>query len=147
MVLALEGHDIPLVLRLETRSGVEEGRSVDGLVIYQVLGRGPNAAPELTSSPAGPPVSPDLYGVLDGIRPEGATMLVSEPALDGTDFIRSGTTMYVRTRHALVWPATRARVAGAGGWTVFEAPMEGTALLNVGEEIRRVTLKSPEGMG
>jgi intracellular multiplication protein IcmK len=147
LVLALEGHDIPLVLRLETRSGVEEGRSVDGLVIYQVRGRGPLAAPELTSSPQPGPVSADLYGVLDGIRPEGSTVLQASPPVGDTDFIRSGDTLYVRTRHALVWPASRARVSGAGGWTVFEAPLEDTALLNVGEDIRRVTLARPDDAG
>jgi intracellular multiplication protein IcmK len=147
LVLALEGHDIPVVLRLETRSAAERGRSVDGLVIYQVRGRGPNAAPELTSSPAPPPVTADLYGVLDGIWPEGSAILKSDPPVEETDFVKAGPTLYVRTRHALVWPASRARVSGAGGWTVFEAPLEGTALLNVGEGIRRVTLRTPDGAG
>jgi intracellular multiplication protein IcmK len=148
LVLALEGHDIPLVIRIDTHSAAEAGgRNVDGLIIYQIAGRGPNAAPELTSSPAAPPVSPELYGILDGIRPEGSTTLVSDPPLDGTEFIRFGASLYVRTRHALVWPATRARVSGAGGLTVYEAPMEGSALINVGEEIRRVTLRTPDGTG
>jgi intracellular multiplication protein IcmK len=142
LVLALEGHDIPVVLRLETRSGIDAARSVDGLVIYQVLGRGPLAAPEVTAAPSAAPVSSDLYGVLDGLRPEGATLLKAEPQIPETDFIRAGETLFVRTRHALVWPASRARVTGAGGWTVFEAPLEETALLNVGEDIRRVTLRA-----
>jgi intracellular multiplication protein IcmK len=148
LVLALEGHEIPLVIRLDTSdvSGVG-GSSVDGLIIFSIAGRGPRAAPELTSAPAAPPVSPELYGILDGIRPEGSTALVSDPPLDGTEFIRSGTSLFVRTRHALVWPATRARVSGAGGWTVYEAPIEGTALISVGEEIRRVTLRPPDGTG
>jgi intracellular multiplication protein IcmK len=145
LVLALEGHDIPVLLRLETRSGVEEGRSVDGLVIFQVRGRGPLAAPELTAAPQARPVGPGLYGILDGLRPEGAVPLRADPPVEDTEFLRAGPTLYVRTRHSLVWPASRARVSGAGGWTVFEAPAEEAALVNVGEEIRRVSLSPPEG--
>jgi intracellular multiplication protein IcmK len=145
LIVTLQGHEIPLVIRLVTRSGIDPLRKVDGLIIFQVQGRGPKAGPELTKSPVASPLDPLLYDVLDGIPPQGSKTLAAKPGVPDSSFMAVGETLYVRTRHSLLWPGHRARVTGPGGWVVFEAPFASPILMGLDDEIVRVALDAPDG--
>jgi intracellular multiplication protein IcmK len=144
LIVALQGHETPLVIRLLTRSGVDSERSVDGLITFQVEGRGPKAAPPSPGARQGDPLDPALYSILDGIAPEGFKALEGDPKTEGAMFLRSGDTLYVRTRHSLLWPGFSASVSGPGGWRVFEAPLQSPVMMDVDGDVIRISLKGKE---
>ena len=146
LIVTLQNHEIPLVIRLVTRSGFSPDRSADGLIIFQVQGRGPKAAPELNKNASSAPVDAVLYSILDGIAPSGSKVLSGEPLPSDTEFLKLNDKLYVRTRHSLLWPGWKARAAGPGGWTVFEAPLQSPVLIAAGDEIIRVSLQGGPGM-
>jgi hypothetical protein len=142
LVVNLEGHEIPLVIRLLTRPGIDPGRQVDGLIIFQVRGSGPKSPPELKAVPADPnPSDRRLYEILDGVIPREAALLKAHPRIEDAEFYALEDKLYVRARHSLLWPGYLFRVSGAGGWTVFEAPMASPVLMGVGDEILRLSLE------
>jgi intracellular multiplication protein IcmK len=143
LIITLQNHEIPLVIRLATKSGVRADRDADGLIIFQVQGRGPKAGPTETGAASGGPVDSLLYSVLDGVVPSGAAVLKAEPEAEGTTFLAAGGTLYVRTRHSLLWPGFSARVSGPGGWTVYEAPFQSPVLIGLENEIVRAALSAP----
>jgi hypothetical protein len=144
LLISLEGHDIPLVIRLITRSGVDEERNVDALIIFQVKGRSPKAGSDLPVDKIGSVVDKTLYQILDGINPGSAVPLSASPEISDTSFLELDGTLYVRTRHSLLWPGFLTRVRGAGGWAVFAAPLSSPVLIGQGDEILRVNLKRLE---
>ncbi|MDR1546037.1 MAG: DotH/IcmK family type IV secretion protein [Deltaproteobacteria bacterium] len=140
LVVTLVGHELPLLLRLEASSALRPGRRVDGLVVYQVMDRGPQALPETAARPPSVVVGDSLYAVLDGLSPPGGRRLASEPALEGSVFYQAGATMFLRTPHALLWPAPRARVQGPGGLSAYEFAAAGSVLLARAEDVTALTL-------
>jgi intracellular multiplication protein IcmK len=151
LIVTLRDQQVPLVIRLEARSALDGGRRVDGLIIFQIQASGPQSDPDAAlaepGSPAGgrPPagvVGEALYAVLDGLLPEGGRILAAVPALDGETVVQTETSMFLRTRRGLLWPAPRARVSGPGGLSVFEIPATPTVLLAMGEDV--VELSIPE---
>jgi intracellular multiplication protein IcmK len=145
LVITLKDHGIPLIIRLETRSGVDAQRKVDGLIIYQVQERGPLATPRLSREELPTPVNDLLYLILDGIIPESGIKLESAPKVDETTFLKLGDALFVRTRQTLLWPAYRARASGAGGYAVYETVYLSSIIMGIEDEIQRVNLSLPEG--
>ncbi|MDR1166081.1 MAG: DotH/IcmK family type IV secretion protein [Deltaproteobacteria bacterium] len=147
LVVTLAGAEIPLIIRLETRSGVDAQRQVDGLIIYQIQGNGPRAAPEILEPRASIPVSDLLYGFLDGVIPVGAVSLTASPRVEETAFYLHQGKLYARTRHSLMWPGFAAKVSGAGGYAVYESDYVPSVLLAVGEDVRRINLAPSDDRG
>jgi intracellular multiplication protein IcmK len=141
LVITLAGSEIPLVIRLETFSGLDSGRQVDGLVIYQIQGRGPSAKPPVAKSLTPATVSESLYSFLDGLPPEGAEPVRALPPSGEYDFHALGGRYYLRTRLSLIWPGPAAQVSGAGGYSVYEMdPVSSVLLAGPDEKVSRVAL-------
>lgn len=141
LVVGLKGKDVPLVARLSTSPAARPGRRLDGLVVFQVQEPGPLALPGAPEAPgAGSVVGDVLYGLLDGLEPEGARPVEAEPALEGETFLRSGDSLYLRTRRRLMWPAHTAMVSGPGGVAVYELPPVPSVLVRDSRGVSAVTL-------
>jgi len=143
-VLTLAGQEIPLVVLLETKSGIAEGRETDGMIVYQVMSRGPNAPPPAIKKPVTGPVPDVLYTILDGITPPGAKLLKFFPQIEDTRIYQLDETLYLRTRHQLMWPSYRAQVAGVGDYNVYEIQAVPSLMISLDGQISRVELRDSE---
>ncbi|MDR2350535.1 MAG: DotH/IcmK family type IV secretion protein [Deltaproteobacteria bacterium] len=143
LIVTLEGLDIPLVLRLETKPGLDGKRDVDGLVMVQVRARGPEALPFLSENALDAPVSDLLYAFLDGLSPEGTIPLRFSPDYPDTTLAKNGPSFFLRTRASLMWPRHKASVAGAGGFKVYEIPPTPRLLVKTGEDITGLRVETP----
>lgn len=141
LILTLAGQDIPLVVLLETKSGLSEGRQTDGMIVYQVMERGPNAAPIVAKTPVSGPVPAQLYSVLDGIAPEGARLVKFSPAVEDTRIYQLGDVLYLRTKHKLMWPSHRAQASGVGDFAVYEIQAVPSLMISRDGRVSRVELK------
>ncbi|MDR2459959.1 MAG: DotH/IcmK family type IV secretion protein [Deltaproteobacteria bacterium] len=141
LIVTLEGHDIPLVLRLETRSGVDANRRIDGLLICQVQARGPKALPQ-EAAQFSPLLDGTLYSFLDGLVPKGARAVSFVPSLEGISIYDYEGRLYIRTKSSLLWPAFKARVIGASGYAVYETESVPSLLISLEDEIKRLTLST-----
>ncbi|MGL4208788.1 MAG: DotH/IcmK family type IV secretion protein, partial [Candidatus Adiutrix sp.] len=135
LILTLAGQDIPLMIRLETESGINRLRETDGMVVFQIGQRGPNAPPPAIKFQVEGPVSGILYTVLDGILPKGATIMNPSPKVEDTTFYSFGENIYIRTKLKLMWPSHTAVVSGIGGTNVYELPFVSSVLISKDGEV------------
>jgi intracellular multiplication protein IcmK len=141
LIVTLVEKDIPVVIRLKTASALKSGRQVDSLIVFQVQERGPEALPE-TLKDDFPTVADDiLYSILDNLTPTGGKVLKANPGLDGDVYTQLGQSIYLRTKHALLWPAPRARVSGPGGVMVYEIAPVSSILLSRDDGVLSVSLE------
>jgi intracellular multiplication protein IcmK len=112
LAVTLEGAPYPVVLHLLTESAAKDGRVADALVVLRLDRPGPNARePELR--PHGPnTVSAEMLQLVHGIAPKGAGKVRVAPRAPGIAVWEIGGRYYLRTPHALVWPAWSASAAG-----------------------------------
>jgi intracellular multiplication protein IcmK len=145
LIITLENHDVPIVISLETRTGIDPTRKVDGLIIYQVEGKGPYALPQTSKNLVNNPVSDLMYSILDGIKPQGSRKIDYEPVREDTILYSIGNTLYIRTKGSLMWPSHKAKAAGAAGYFVYETIMSPTVLMAIGEEVIKLRVANKGG--
>jgi intracellular multiplication protein IcmK len=140
IVVTLEKRDIPLVIRLESDSVRSPERKADALVLFQLAHQGPKAALPLVAD-IKETVDSAMLACLDGAPPAKAVRGRFEHAPDKFTVWKLGDVHYIRTSHALMWPAWTAVVNGAGGVKCYEAPATSRLMLSINGKIRTLVVK------
>lgn len=97
LVLVLKGLATPISIDF-----ISNQKTIDGSKQVRVMGRGPNT--QLTSISLPDSLDTSLLSILQGVAPEGATMLKTSTAAVQAWKSREGS-MYVRTRYKVMSPA------------------------------------------
>jgi len=144
IVVTLEKQDIPLVIRLESDSVRSPERKADALVLFQLAHRGPKAAVPVIAD-IKETVDSTLLSFLDRVPPEGSVRVRTEPQKEGLSVWKYNGKHYIRTVHALMWPAWSAVVNGAGNVKCHEVPVTGRIMLSVNGQVQTIILKESAG--
>ncbi len=129
IVVTLAKQDIPLVIRLESDSVRSPERKADGLVLFQLAHFGPNAQAPLTKE-IKETASSAMLAFLDHVPPANARRVAFTPKDDSTFLWKLDGKHYLRTMHALMWPAWLSVVNGAGGIKCYEMPITPRLMLS-----------------
>ncbi|MHA7840888.1 MAG: DotH/IcmK family type IV secretion protein [Gammaproteobacteria bacterium] len=113
IAINLRGMNTPVTLTFITGQPV-----VDYRVDLRVTGRGPMAKPDLNSLEMPDQADSLLLGVLDGIAPEGSTLLKTKT--HGVQVWCYKNVMYVRTQYNLLSPAWLAKMSSADGTHAYK---------------------------
>lgn len=140
IVVTLEKKDIPLVIRLESDSVRSPERKADALVLFQLAHRGPKASVPIIEN-IKETADSAMLAFLDSVPPVEAVRVRVEPPQEKVTVWNYNGKRYIRTSHALVWPAWIAVVNGAGNVKCYEAPVTGRVMLSVNGRIQSVILK------
>jgi intracellular multiplication protein IcmK len=146
IVVTLEKKDIPLVIRLESDSVRSPERTADALVLFQLAHHGPRAAIPIVEN-IKETASSELLAFLDRVPPPAAARVALDAPTDKLTIWRLGDAHYIRTEHALMWPAWTAVVHGAGNVRCYEAPVTPRLMLSADGKIRTVVVKETAGKG
>ena len=146
LVITLLGNDIPLIIRLQTESGLNRNRDIDGMIVFQIQSKGPNAPPPVVAYPVQGPVNDIILTIMDGVMPAGAKLIKTQPVLTDSRFYQLGDTMYLRTRLRLMWPSHTAVLSGVGGYNVYELPVVPSIMVSDDGEVLRVAVKNAQGL-
>jgi intracellular multiplication protein IcmK len=149
LIVTLRDLDMPLVIELTASSALNEGRSVDSLVIFQVGQAGPGSSGGKKGGAPPPPKALDerLYAVMDSMSPKGGRRLKASPALEGEAVYLAGASMYLRTRRSLLWPAPKAKASGPGSLAVYELSPATKLLLTSDGEISELFVPEAKDAG
>jgi intracellular multiplication protein IcmK len=129
LVVSLKGRDVPLVLRLVS-DGVRAPESeADGLVLVQIAHHGPSAQIPIVHNVA-ETVSSDMLAFLDQVPPKSAERLSFDQITLTSQLWHFKDAHFLRTSDALIWPAWRAVVNGAGGIKCYEMPVTPRIMLS-----------------
>jgi len=139
LIITLANLELPLVIRLETTSTINEQRKIDGLIIYQIQSQGPLAKLE-SLPPLSATVEDLFYSILDGLKPPGVVRLSSQPQIPETAVFQKDEDIYVRTLAKLLWPAHTGKVEGIGGYCVYKIPAVSSLILEQDQQILRLFL-------
>lgn len=140
IVVTLEKQDIPLVIRLESDSVRGPERRADALVLFQIAQFGPKAkAPVIQDIKE--TVNSYMLAFLDQVPPADAVRVRMEPKLDKVQVWKLGEAHYIRTSHALMWPAWTAAVNGAGNVKCYELPITSRVMLSIDGTMQTLVLK------
>lgn len=119
VVLILEGHPMPVTIRLQT---TEAASSASDSIAFQANRRGPlAAAPEIGKPPVSA-VDKIQLAFLDGVPVSGARELSLVPDLKDVAVWEYQGKYYLRTPHPAVWPAWTSVATGVDGTRVYEMP-------------------------
>jgi intracellular multiplication protein IcmK len=140
IVVTLEKRDIPLVIRLESDSVRSPERKADALVLFQLAHHGPKAAIPVIQD-IKETANSTMLAFLDHTPPSKAARVRLEPSLDKLTVWKLGENLYIRTQHALIWPAWTAVVNGAGNVKCYEAPVTSRIMLSVNGQVQSIVLK------
>ena len=143
LVVTLEKQDIPLVIRLESDSVRGPERKADALVLFQISQHGPRAKVPVIED-IKETVNSSMLAFLDHVPPAGAVRVRMEPTPDKVQVWKLGQNHYIRTSHALMWPAWTAVVNGAGNMKCYEVPVTSRIMLSVGGTMQTLVLKDRE---
>ena len=113
IAINLRSMNTPITLTFVTGQPV-----VDYRVDLRVMGRGPLAKPDLNSLEMPDQADSLLLGVLDGIAPQGSTLLETKP--HGVQVWSYKDVMYVRTQYNLLSPAWLAKMSSADGTHAYK---------------------------
>ena len=150
MILTLEGHDVPIIVRLVTDYSAERMAISDSLVTIQVEERGPYAAQPLVSAGTqrgSATTSRRLMAYLDGIPPSEAKELKISPEShsgdvrlysDGEDFV-----LRLSDGNGLVWPAWKEVTRGSNGVRVYRLPQSPSFMISESGRTRHYKVKDP----
>jgi intracellular multiplication protein IcmK len=120
------------VLQIKTDDR-DVGAIHDGAVVFQATMRGPLAEkPMIGGVKATSTVDEIMLGFVDGIPPKGAEYLPCTPEFDGVGVWEYEGQLYVRTRHAAVWPAWTMVANGTGDIRVYKMPVVPSIILSKG---------------
>ena len=142
LVVTLEKQDIPLVIRLESDSVRSPERKADALVLFHLAHRGPRAAVPVIAD-IKETVDSSLLAFLDRVPPEGAVRVNIRPRLEKLSVWKFGDKHYIRTAHALMWPAWSAVVNGPGNVKCYEAPVTARILISRNGSTESIALHDP----
>ena len=142
LVVTLEKQDIPLVIRLESDSVRSPERKADALVLFQLAHRGPRAAVPVIAD-IKETVDSSLLAFLDRVPPEGAVRVNIRPRLEKLSVWKFGDKHYIRTAHALMWPAWSAVVNGPGNVKCYEVPVTARILISRNGSTESIALHDP----
>lgn len=135
LTITLENQTYPVVVHLLTESAADSRRTSDSLVSFRIDQRGPQAEEPLIGPSRAPTVTPALLSFLDGVPPEGSTVLSTSTedaaANAGISAWAFQGKYYVRSRGAMVWPAWTAVANGGDGIRVYEIPPAPSLLLSL----------------
>ncbi|MDR1777977.1 MAG: DotH/IcmK family type IV secretion protein [Desulfovibrio sp.] len=140
IVVTLEKQDIPLVIRLESDSVRSPERKADALVLFQLAHHGPKAALPIIEN-IKETADSTMLAFLDSVPPAKAVRAGLEHAPDKLTVWKLGERHYIRTSHALMWPAWTTMVNGAGNVKCYEAPVTSRIMLSVNGKTQTVILK------
>jgi intracellular multiplication protein IcmK len=140
IVVTLEKRDIPLVIRLESDSVRSPERKADALVLIQLAHHGPKAALPIIED-IKETANSTMLAFLDRVPPTQATRVRFDPAPDKLAIWKLGDSHYIRTSHALMWPAWTAVVNGAGNVRCYEAPPTSRIMISVNGRVQTIILK------
>ena len=119
-------------------------RKADALVLFQLAHRGPEATVPVIAD-IKETVDSTLLSFLDRVPPEGSVRVRTEPQKEGLSIWKYNGKHYIRTVHALMWPAWSAVVNGAGNVKCHEVPVTGRIMLSVNGQVQTIILKENAG--
>jgi len=146
IVVTLEKQDVPLVVRLESDSVRSPERKADALVLFQLAHRGPKASVPIIQD-IKETVDSNLLAFLDRVPPKGAARIGMKPQQENLTVWKLGNKHYIRSIHALIWPAWSAVVNGAGNVKCYETPITGRIMLSNNGRIQTIILSDASGKG
>ena len=131
VALTLEDCPYPIILHLLTTSPTDPRRLSDALVVFRLDQAGPNAAlPNLGPSLQAATVSEETLGFIHAVPPGSAQRLKLEPEVSNVKLWRYQGKLYLRTNHALIWPAWT-QVAAGEDMRVYVLPKTRSLVLSV----------------
>lgn len=136
--------ETPIVVRLKVSPNIQKP---DYLVTFRADAEGPRASVMYSSPEKNNFVDERMLSFLDGIAPEGATILrASDKSVEAWEM---GGNYYLRTNTQMLWPAFKRVVKSSGAhetW-LYEMSKVNSVVLGTGNSPRTVTLDSyPETM-
>ncbi|MDR1489348.1 MAG: DotH/IcmK family type IV secretion protein [Desulfovibrio sp.] len=144
IVVTLAERDVPLVIRLESDSVRSPERKADALVLFRLAHRGPKAAIPILED-IKETVDSTMLAFLDHVPPAKAVRVSTEPTPDKLTVWKFNDHHYIRTSHALMWPAWAAVVNGAGGVKCYEVPVTSRIMIADNGVIHSIVLKEGRG--
>ena len=140
LAVNLQGCPYPVILHLLTESPLKGQRSAVALVVFRLDKRGPQAEmPQIAPSSGTDTVSEEALGFMHGVPPQDASVLPLTPPLPGTRIWKYRGKLYLRTSHAVVWPAWNSLAMG-DDIRVYTLPPTRSLVLSINGEHQKVVL-------
>jgi intracellular multiplication protein IcmK len=103
---------------------------------------GPNARLPEIGAAVGSPAAGEIMAFLDGVPPQGAKPLLMQPAVAGVSAWEYAGRHYIRSPHAVRWPARVSVSHGTGGFDVYVVPATPAIVLSVDGQSQNMALSS-----
>jgi intracellular multiplication protein IcmK len=117
--ITFQDKNMPVTIQLKTESGKE---STDSLVVFKTDKRGPNAeTPAIGPSPEST-IGNVMIAFLDRVPPSSAQRVEISPDVHGVSIWNYDNSLYVRTKHPVMWPAWTAVSQGSNDVSVYQMP-------------------------
>lgn len=141
LAVTLQNQSLPVVLSVKT-DDAERGAIHDSLVSFSATMRGPLAEkPTIGGVAATSVVDETMLGFVDGVPPASAKFLNCVPRTDGVSVWKYDGQIYVRSRHAAVWPAWNMVANGTGDVRVYKMPVVPSIMLSVNGATQTLSLE------
>lgn len=111
LAIALEDAPYPVIVQLICDSPKSPKRSQDALIVFRLNQKGPLSKEDSHHQEASA-LSDLCLSLIHNTPPAEAKLLSTSPHLPGTSLWRHGQSLYLRTPHALVWPAWKSVTNG-----------------------------------
>jgi len=141
LAVTLQNQSLPVVLSVKT-DDAERGAIHDSLVSFSATMRGPLAEkPTIGGVAATSVVDETMLGFVDGVPPASAKFMNCIPRTDGVSVWKYDGQIYVRSRHAAIWPAWNMVANGTGDVRVYKMPVVPSIMLSVNGATQTLSLE------
>ena len=142
LAIALEDAPYPVIVQLICDSPKAAKRSQDALIVFRLDQKGPLSS-EVDNRSASSPLSDASLAFIHNDPPSEARALITRPSLSDTRLWQLGQSIYLRTPHALVWPAWKS-VANGENIRVYELGRSPSLVVAIDGKNTTLTLHEPD---